>query len=85
MYARKAADSLMNGTAPSDSGSSVCRAELMPIKRIMPDEQNVLGPGIEAVGLTIIGPRGKTAYHVRPNMMLTSDALNRLKRHCLFA
>lgn len=75
MCARKTANSLINGTAPSDSGSNVYQTDLKLIKRIMSEGQNVLDPDIGAVDLTIIGPRGKTAYNVSPDTTLTSDAL----------
>lgn len=42
---------------------------------------NALGPSVEAVDPVTIGTNGKTAYHVEQNIMVTSDALNRMKRH----
>jgi len=47
------------------------------------DKQKVNGllPSIEA-GLPVVkGGNGKTAYHVKENMLVTSDSINRGKRH----
>lgn len=42
---------------------------------------NPLYPSIEAVDPCVQGPDGKTAYHVKDNMVIVSDSINRAKHH----